>query len=143
MDVASLYDYSEFRAGKSCYAYNEAAFRHFLEVDRRRVRRSTRSLLLVLASLRRGPGKNATLSETAAAALFLGLGECVREVDYVGWYRRGSLVGAVLAQGSNARDDMSARAVERIVPAVRKRLSSDQARSLRIRIVRIGHPVRN
>ena len=42
-------------------AYNEAAFRYFLAVDRLRAERSQRVVILVLASVRRAPGRSATL----------------------------------------------------------------------------------
>ena len=97
--------YSGFRGGLVGHVYNETAFRHFLAVDRRRAARAGRSVLLVLVAVRQSPGRNTKLTDATAAALFGGLGVCVREVDFVGWYREGYVAGAVLAQGSKASGD--------------------------------------
>ena len=81
---------SRFRSGQVGQAYNEAAFRHFLAVDRPRAERSQRFLYLVLVAVRQSPGRRAKLTDATAAALFRGLGASVREVDFVGWYREGT-----------------------------------------------------
>ena len=54
------------------------------------------------------PGAHAKLTDATAAALFGGLGACVREVDFVGWYREGYVAGAVLTQGGNASGERTA-----------------------------------
>src|SRR5262245_45114840 len=80
--------YVALRSGELVQAYNEAAFRYFLTVDRRRAHSWMRSVLLVLVGMRMSPGRNAKLSDPTAAALFIGLRECCREVDLVGWYKQ-------------------------------------------------------
>ena len=130
------------RGGRVCRAYNEAAFRLFLAVDRWRAERSTRSLLLVLVAVRQGPGTSAKLTAAAAAALFSGLGTCFREVDFVGWYREGRVAAAVLAQGVNASGEVPHLIAERVLPILRKGLSADQSSNLRVRVVRLGGRVR-
>jgi len=129
--------YSGFRGGLLGEVYNEAAFRHFLAVDRSRAKRSMRSVLLVLVGVQRGPGLDTKLTDAMAAALFGGLGLCVREIDFVGWYREGYVAGAVLTQGSKASGSEPQLIAERIRPALRKRLSADEARNLRVRVVRL------
>jgi hypothetical protein len=117
--------------------YNEAAFRHFLAVDRWRAARSRRSVLLVLAGVQQSPGLDTKLTDATAAALFGVLGGCVREVDFVGWYREGYVAAAVLAQSSKPSGDGPHLIAERILLALRKRLSGDEARNLRVRVVRL------
>jgi hypothetical protein len=138
MALESIPAYFGFRGGQLRRAYNEAAFRHFLAVDRLRADHSTRSILLVLASLRQSVGRSAMLTDAAAAALFCGLGECVREVDFVGWYREGYVAAAVLWQGVNPSRELPHVIVQRLLPALRKRLPIDQSRNLRVRVVRLG-----
>src|SRR5262245_36962594 len=102
----SVYSPSVLSGGSIGSAYDEDAFRHFLSVDRSRALRLRRVLYLVLVALRQSPGRNATLSDASAAALFRGLGASVREVDYVGWYQQRQVAAAVLPQGANATTDV-------------------------------------
>ena len=67
--------------------YNERALRHFLEIERRRAERSGRSVLLMLVSLRAAPGTSARMDVSLAGRVFSGLSLCVREVDFIGWFR--------------------------------------------------------
>ena len=138
MALESVPAYSGFPSGQGGRAYNEAAFRHFLAVERRRAERSMRSLLLVLVTLRQSPGLSAKINDATAAALFRGLGASVREVDFVGWYREGRVAAAVLPQGVKASGDVPHLIADRVVIALRKRLSADQSRNLRVRVVRLG-----
>ena len=138
MALESIPASSDFHGGQFWRAYNEAAFRHFLAVDRLRAGHSTRFLLLILASLRHSVGRSAMLTDAAAAALFCGLAECVREVDFVGWYREGYVAAAVLSPGVNASPEVPHLIVQRVLPALRKGLPADQSRNLRVRVVRLG-----
>ena len=142
MAVETVPAYARYRSGPAGHVFNEAAFRYFLAIDRRRAERSTRSLLLVLVTVRQGRAPHPTLADTTAAGLFSGLGECVREVDFVGWYREGRVAAAALAQGVKASVDMRDRTRVRVVDALRKRLTTTDARNLRVRVVRLGGRVR-
>ncbi|HJZ74845.1 MAG TPA: hypothetical protein VKE51_24075 [Vicinamibacterales bacterium] len=135
--------YSGFQAGQAGRAYNEAAFRHFLAIDQWQAARSRRSVLLVLVSLRRTIGGSAKLTDDAAAAIFKGLGDCVREIDFVGWFREGYVAAAVLVQANKPSGDPSHLLAGRILPAIRRQLSAEQARRLRVRIVRLAGGKRN
>jgi hypothetical protein len=129
--------YSEFHSGPAGHAYNEAAFRYFLAADRRRAERSMRSLLLVLVTLQESANGN-TFPNSTAAAIFGALGGCVREVDFVGWYREGRVAGAVLAQGVKITAEVRDRTAIRIQQALRKTLTPGQLMNVRVRIVRLG-----
>ena len=142
MALESIPAYSRFRGGQVGQAYNEAAFQHFLAVDRWRAERSARSLLLILVTVRQSAGRSAKLTDATAAALFRGLGACLREVDFVGWYREGQVAAAVLAQGVKASSEVQRLIAERVLHALGKRLSADQSRNLRVRVVRLGGRVR-
>jgi len=121
--------------------YAEQAFRHFLEVERVRAIRSGRTFFLLLVSLRRCPERGVQFGAGAAASLLQGLGLCVREVDFIGWYRDRHVAGAVLAQGLDERGaDASRRIVERVNRVLSERLSKSIAARLRVRVVRLGSP---
>ena len=130
--------YSQFQAGSAGQAYNEAAFRHFLAVDRRRAERAIRPLLLALVSVRDEHVGLTRLTDATAAAIFMTLGDCVREVDFVGWYREGRVPGAVLVQPMNALSDVRGQLSDRIVQALRTHLSFVVMRGLRVRVVSLG-----
>jgi hypothetical protein len=133
--------HSRFHAGPAGPAYNEAAFRHFLAVDRSRARRSRRSLYLLLVFLRESRGRRAQLTDATAAALFRGLGESVREVDLVGWYQEGRVAAAVLSQGAKTTGGASAVIADRVLTALKKQLTASQSIDLRLRVVRLGRTV--
>jgi len=121
--------------------YAEQAFRHFLEVERVRAVRSGRTFFLLLVSLRRCPERGVRFGSGAAASLLQGLGRCVREVDFIGWYRNQHVAGAVLAQGlEEPGADASRRVVERVNRVLSERLPKSVAARLRVRVVRLGSP---
>ena len=127
--------------GHSGDVYHEFAFQHFLDVERVRADRSNRRFLLLLVSLRRCPVRGTRFSSSAAASLLQGLGVCVREVDFIGWYRDGHVAGAVLAQGfDEPTAEAPNRILERVTRILRARLSADLTDRLRIRVVRLGPP---
>jgi hypothetical protein len=138
MSVQPTPDYSTIRSGQVVQAYNEAAFRYFLAVDRRRAKRCRRSLLLVLAAVQESPGRSATLTEVTSAALFSGLRECFREIDIVGWYRQGRIAAAVLVQGVKVSGETPHLIAKRVLSTLKKRLPPAQEQHLRVRIVLLG-----
>ena len=129
--------YSGFRAGHIGQAYNEAGFRYFLTVDRRRAQRSQRPLYLVLASLRERSGTSAELTSHQTAAFFSALAASVREVDFVGWFREGRVPAAVLAQAAGAACD-PAIISSRILATLKTSLPKHRAGDARVRVVQMG-----
>jgi hypothetical protein len=130
--------YSGFRGGPIGKAYNEAAFKYFLDADRRRVERTERSIILVLVSVRQDPGHNAPLTDAVAARLFDGLAASVREVDFVGWYREGRIAGAVLPQAVGPSSELREVIAKRILISLKRVVSADLAACLHVRVVRVG-----
>jgi hypothetical protein len=130
--------FTQFRTGALGFAYNEAAFRYFLSADRQRVEQWNGSLLLILAALQQRPGRSTQLTESTASALFAEMGNCLREIDFVGWYRQDRVVAAVLPQDVRLIRDVSDRIVNRVLHALQQRLTADQARQLRVRAVTLG-----
>jgi hypothetical protein len=125
--------------GQVCEVYNEAAFWHFLGVERSRARRSGRVLYLILIAIRKSTGRRAQLTNATAAALFQGLAASVREVDFTGWYEEGRVPAAVLVQGVKPSDDAAAHViVDRVRGELMKGLSATELKNLRVRVVRLG-----
>ena len=132
--------YSGFISGAGRQAYNQAAFRHFLAIERRRAQSTAQTVLLVLVTMRRAPDISVALSNGTAASIFRGLGDSVREVDFVGWFREGRVAGAVLTPATGTVADQAQQVMtERVMQALTKHLSTSQARNLRVRVVRLAH----
>jgi hypothetical protein len=121
-------------------AYNEAAFQYFLEIERKRSELSSRPFLLLLIDFTKHPRIDAVNADTLFSVLSL----CLRETDFIGWYREGRIAGAVLTQhGDTDADDLSDVVRARIVGALRQRLPSDLARQLQTRIYQIPTHVKS
>jgi hypothetical protein len=119
-------------------AYNEAAFRYFLANERNRSERSDRPFLLLLVDLKKQQGASARFDVAVAARVFTGLGLCLRETDFVGWYRDRRLAGAVLTQLSDATGVDMCRAVrQRATAALSDSLPSDIFSRLQMRIFQL------
>ena len=86
--------------GTAGTAHNEAAFHHFLRIERERAAKGGHGLTLVLISLPGISGVAPALSMQTSARIFAALGVAVREVDFVGWFREGRVAAAVLVQRS-------------------------------------------
>jgi hypothetical protein len=79
--------------------YPEDVFRHLVAVERTRSERSGRPFALLLVDLRpEARGSSALLHPLVARRIFAGLEHCLRETDYMGWYRAEAVVGAVLTE---------------------------------------------
>jgi hypothetical protein len=130
--------YSQFRCGHLGLAYNEAAFRHFLDLDCRRAERSMRSLLLILVRTRMRGGVRPALEGRTAERVFHALGSCVREVDFAGWYREGTVAGAVVALHAGATADVAERLAGRVDQMLEVELGQERVAHLRVRLVRLG-----
>jgi hypothetical protein len=79
-----------------------------------------------------------------ADKLFSALSRCLRETDFIGWYREGRVAGAVLTQHGEADgDDLSDVVRVRIGAALRQRLPSDLARQLQARVYQIPTHVKS
>ena len=119
-------------------AYNEQAFRHFLAIERKRAARASRSFLLLLVSLRKEPGASVAINAKAASRLFSGLAGCVREVDFIGWYREERVAGAVLTQGLGTPPPAAVRGIgDRVTQVLNQRLPERDAERLQVRVLQL------
>jgi hypothetical protein len=125
--------------GRMGEIYDEDAFQHFLDIERTRTKRSERSMVLLLVSLRPCQASGAQIPRAISSRLFEGLSHCVREVDFIGWYREQRVAGAVLAQGCEAPGvGATKRIAERVTTILRRHLPPAVAERLRIRVVQLG-----
>jgi hypothetical protein len=117
--------------------YNEAAFRYFLNVERRRAEHTHRPLLVVVIRARKLLRTRPQLSPEIARAVLGALAACVREVDLVGWYRDG-LVAAALLPLSDTASRTTRRAVwVRVTDALQHRLAFGSAH-FQVRVVELA-----
>ena len=124
--------------GPAGEVYDEEAFHHFLDIERTRTQRSEGALLLVLVSLRKNTGSSVIPREWSSV-LFSGLAHCVRDIDFIGWYRDQRIAGAVLAQGLEIPSaEAMKRIAERVTKILRHRLPAATADRLRVRIIQLG-----
>ena len=138
MAIESTPAYSRLRGSSVGHVYNEAAFHYFLAADRSRAQRSPRAMVLVLVSLRLSPGRSDFLTDSLASTLFTGLVACVREVDFVGWYRQDRVAGAVLPQGTVSSAELRSLVRNRVLTSLKKSLPVDASTYLHVRVVRLG-----
>lgn len=125
----SIPGHTPFKSGAAGRACNEAAFRHFLRIEQQRAARSGHCLLLVLVGVRARSGRHALLGAEAATAVFSALGESVREVDFVGWFREGRVAAAALVQRATPSVEVKQQVTGRIMTSLGKE-----------RFQRIGEP---
>jgi len=122
------------------HAYNEEAFQYFLEIERKRSEHSNRPFLLMLVDFSKPP----RIDGVTADRLFSVLSECLRDTDFIGWYREGRVAGAVLTQHGEADgDDLSEVVRQRIAAALRRALPIDLARQLQTRVYQIPPHVKS
>lgn len=123
--------------GRAGQVYNEVAFRHFLALERKRAERSNRTFLLLLVNVKDSVGRG-RLSAAMATRLFSSLSQCVREVDFVGWYREEQVAGAVLAQGPTSIDgDVKRLIAGRVTDSLREALPARVAERLQVRLLQV------
>jgi hypothetical protein len=123
-------------SGRHGQVYNEAAFRHFLDLERKRSHRSGRGFFVLLVSLKTHGGATDRVPAWMTARLFKAVTESVREVDFVGWFRDQRVAGAVLAQGPEAPPaDVRRQIAERVAATLRENLPAGTADRMRVRVL--------
>jgi hypothetical protein len=123
-------------------AYSEEAFRYFLGLERKRAERSGRSLLLLLVNLTADAEGGQNIPYPIATKVFSGLSRCVRDIDFIGWYRAGRVAGAVLTQGINSPAlEASDQIGQRVTGLLTKRLPEAVAARLQVRVLQARQTV--
>jgi len=118
--------------------YNEEAFRYFLQVERKRASRSNSRFLLLLVDLKRDAQQSADFDAPMGARLFASMLPCLRETDFIGWYRQGRVASAVLTQvGETPGVEVSNLVADRVRDALAQSLSSNLASRLQVRVYQV------
>jgi hypothetical protein len=125
-------------AGTPGQAYNEEAFRYFLEIERKRSEVSRRPFLLLLVDLRKMRGSSSRFSKQLSERLFSQLALSLRETDFVGWYRDGRVAGAVLTQRPDMPEaSVSKKVAQRVKDALRRQLDASTSDRIQVRVFQI------
>jgi len=120
-------------------AYHEEAFHHFLEMERKRAEASNRPFLLLLVDFKRRVGPNTLIGAVSDSTVFSALSGCLRETDFVGWYRDGRVVGAVLTQhGEPESDDIPELVRKRVSEELERQLPFSVVRELQVRVYQLS-----
>jgi hypothetical protein len=118
--------------------YNEEAFRYFLQLERKRSNRSHRRFLLLLVDLKKETGLTVRFDSSTDQKLFSALCPCLRETDFIGWYRQGRVASAVLTQLEDTPGtQVSDLVVERVREALGQSLPSDLADRVQVRAYQV------
>lgn len=129
--------------GRLGQAYDEEAFLYFLAIERKRSERSGSPFLLLLVDLKEEPGVTARIDPTIGAQLFSRLWHCLRETDFVGWYREERVAAAVLTQiAGGPVAEVCGGIDRRVAVMLRDSLPPNIARSLRVQIYQLGPRVK-
>ena len=109
-------------------AYNEEALHYFLHIERKRGESSTRPPWLAVVELKTPSGIDVRIDAGLAGKLFAIMATCLRETDFMGWYRADGAVAAVLPQRAGAPRDVAPVVGERIAEALRARIPAEAGR---------------
>jgi hypothetical protein len=121
-------------AATPAHVYNEEAFRYFLEIERKRSELSNRPFLLLLLDLKKRDSAS-DIDATTADRLFGALSTCLRDTDFIGWYRARAVVGAVLTQHADGLGVEAQEAVRRrVVDVVAQRVSRQIVERVQVRV---------
>lgn len=114
--------------------YSEDTFRFFLDVERKRAEVSGRPFLLLLVDLKYESEAGGAVDYEPARVMSAALATCVRETDFVGWYRTGRVLGAVLTQHADVEvANMTETVTDRIGGALRATLPPSLADRIQLR----------
>ena len=116
-------------------AYNQEVFRHILATESKRSERSGRFCQILLVCSTDEHGRIVQMNADVAKTVIAAASRSFRETDYIGWYREGRIVGAVLTvltQESMAL--VSTQLQPRLVECLRAELSIEEFSRLQIRV---------
>ena len=115
--------------------YNQVAFRYLLESESKRSELSGHFCQILLMYSTDAQGRIVMMDPRVAKAVIAASSRSLRETDYVGWYRDGHIVGAVLTvlvQETMAQ--VSTHLQPRLVEILRAELGFKETNRLQIRV---------
>jgi hypothetical protein len=116
-------------------AYDQKAFRYLLESESKRSERSGRFCQILLVYWTDAQGRIVQMDSHVAKTVIAASSRSLRETDYIGWYRDGRIVGAVLTvlvQESMAQ--VASHLQRRLAEVLQSELSIEESRRLQIRV---------
>jgi hypothetical protein len=116
-------------------AYDQETFRYLLESESKRSERSGHFCKILLVYWTDAQGRIVQMDSHVGKTVMAALSRSLRETDYIGWYRDGRIVGAVLTvpvQESMAQ--VSSRLQERLAEVLQSELSIEENRRLQTRV---------
>jgi hypothetical protein len=116
-------------------AYNEEGFRYLLKSESKRSERSGHFYQILLVYRCNAQGAIVQLDLEVAQVVIAAMCRCLRETDYVGWYRKELIVGGVLTVvGRDNLLDVSSRLQPRLLETLRAELGEEVSHWLRIQV---------
>jgi len=115
--------------------YNQEAFRYLLESESKRSERSGHFCQILLVYWTDAQERIVLMDSHVAKIVKAALPRCLRETDYIGWYRDGRIVGAVLTilvQESMA--PVASHLLKRLAEVLQSELSIEASRRLQFRV---------
>jgi hypothetical protein len=120
--------------GDRVRAYTQAAFQHFLAIERERCIRSGERCFLVLAELKGRDGITERMARATSENVFRTFSACLRETDFLGWHTEDRIAGAVLTEtGGEYEDGVLQLVIERIRRTFERQASVELSSRLCIR----------
>lgn len=116
-------------------AYNEEAFRHLLTIESKRSDQSGRYWQILLVYWTDAQGRIVQMSSDVARRVIAASVNSFRETDYVGWYRDGHIIGAVLTVlAKEAMTQVSTNLQPRLEDTLRAKIGVEENSHLQIRV---------
>lgn len=116
-------------------AYNQEAFRYLLESESKRSERSGHFCQILLMYSTDAAGRIVQMDSYVAKTIMTVLPRSLRETDYIGWYRDGHIVGAVLTVlVQESLTQVSTHFRPRLVEILRAELGFKETNRLQIRV---------
>jgi hypothetical protein len=116
-------------------AYNQEAFRYLLESETKRSERSGYFCQILLVHRTDAQGAIVQMDSHIAKALMAALSRSLRETDYIGWYRDGYIVGAVLTVlVQEPMAQVASNPQKRLVEILRAELGVEETSCLQVRV---------
>jgi hypothetical protein len=99
---------------------------------------------LLLVEFRAEHAAATAIDKATAVELFTALATCVREIDFMGWYRTGLVAGVVLTQGADGPEpDVSRQIGERVADALAQRLPVQVRPLIQVRVLQMRSRQKN
>jgi hypothetical protein len=116
--------------------YNQEVFRQLLECESKRSERSGRLWQILLLYRTDAQGGIVQMNSDVAQRVISASFHSFRETDYIGWYRDGHIIGAILTvQEKEAMTQVTASLQPRLEETLRAKVGVEENSHLQIRVL--------